>query len=458
MFRYFENLIDPYCEYKQTDTPPTKLWPSLRGYCRPFYGVLALMTVIEISIAALELGVIYGVNWFVDVIQTTPNLIVDYAVPGLIALAVFYLLIRPVLFGLNILLFTQTLDANSSILVRWWAYRQVLRHSVGSFENDFAGRISNRVMETPSSISRVFGQVFGGLGYAIAFVFGALLMLLQTDAKLILPLLVWLLLFGLLMRWTIRRVAKASKTASAARSALNGRIIDGYTNIHSVKMFAHDKAEIGYVKQGMETARAAFFQVNRLVSKMEITLWLLNGLLMVTIVGGAVILWLDNRVQVGPVAAATLLVLRIDSMSEWVIQLITEIFRELGVVSEGMETIAQSVTLVDAPKAKPLQVSQGKIEIYELTDRYGSDRGGLDRLNLTIQPGVKIDMVGWSGVGKSTILKLLLRFYDVQAGKILIDGQDIAKVTQDSLRAQIGMVQQDSSLLHRSVRDNIRYG
>ena len=145
-------------------------------------------------------------------------------------------------------------------------------------------------METPSSISRVFGQVFGGLGYAIAFVFGALLMLLQTDAKLILPLLVWLLLFGLLMRWTIRRVAKASKTASAARSALNGRIIDGYTNIHSVKMFAHDKAEIGYVKQGMETARAAFFQVNRLVSKMEITLWLLNGLLMVTIVGGAVIL------------------------------------------------------------------------------------------------------------------------------------------------------------------------
>ena len=167
---------------------------------------------------------------------------------------------------------------------------------------------------------------------------------------------------------------------------------------------------------------------------------------------------LDNRVQVGPVAAATLLVLRIDSISEWVIHRITEIFRELGVVSEGMETIAQSVTLVDAPKAKPSQVSQGKIEIYELTHRYGSYRGGLDRLNLTIQPGEKIGMVGRSGAGKSTILKLLLWFYDVAAGKILIDGQDIARVTQDSLRAQIGMVQQDSSLLRRSVRDNIRYG
>ena len=178
MFRYFENLIDPYCEYTQTDTPLTTLWPFLRGYCRPFYGVLVLMTVTEISIAALELGVIFGVGWFVDVIQTTPNLIVDYAVPGLIALAVFYLLIRPVLFGLNILLFNQTLDANSTMLVRWRAYRQVLRHSVGSFENDFAGRISNRVMETPSSISQVVRQVFGGLSYAIAFVFGALLILL----------------------------------------------------------------------------------------------------------------------------------------------------------------------------------------------------------------------------------------------------------------------------------------
>jgi len=171
MFHYFENFIDPYSEHTQTDTPPTTLWAFLRGYCRPFYGLLALITLTEMSIAALELGVIFGVGWFVDVIHTTPNLIVDYA---------------------------------------------------------------------------------------FAFVFGALLMLLQTDARLILPLLVWLLLYSLLMRWTIRRVAKASKTASAARSALNGRIIDGYTNIHSVKMFAHDKAELGYVKQGMETARSCF--------------------------------------------------------------------------------------------------------------------------------------------------------------------------------------------------------
>ncbi len=317
----------------------------------------------------------------------------------------------------------------------------MLGHSVGSFEDDFAGRIANRVMETPNSISQVLGQVFGGLGYAIAFVFGALLMLLQTVARLILPLLVWLLLYSLLMRWTIRRVAKASKTASAERSALNGRISDGYINIHLVKIFAHDKAEIGYVKQSMETARVAFFQVNRLVSKMEITLSLLNGLLMVTVVSGAVILWLDNRVQVGSVVAATMLALRIDSMSEWVIHLITGIFRALGKVSEGMETIAQPVTSVDVPKAKLLQVPQAKIEICELSHHYGCERGGLDCLNLTIRPGEKIGFVGRSGVGKSTLLKLLLRFYDVETGKILIDGQDIAKVTQDSLRAQIGMIQ-----------------
>jgi ATP-binding cassette subfamily B multidrug efflux pump len=270
--------------------------------------------------------------------------------------------------------------------------------------------------------------------------------------------LIWLGFYGLLVRWTVKRVGPASQKASDARSRVTGRVVDAYTNIHSVKLFAHNRRELEYAKDSIEYSRETFQEEMRIYTVMDVVLVFLNGLLIVSVVGWAIWLWMQGQASVGVVAAATALTLRLNAMTGWIMWALTSFFRQLGVVAEGMETIAQPIDLVDDATAKPLQLSDGKVEIDALSHHYGRGSGGLDEISLTINPGEKIGLIGRSGAGKSTLVKLLLRFYDVESGRILIDGQDIAKVTQDSLRDEIGMVQQDSSLLHRSVRDNLLYG
>ena len=458
MLRFFENLVDPFCDYPPNDSPPQKVWPYLRDQCRPFYRPLAIYSLMAFAVVGIELATVYGIGWFVDMIQSTPEVISQNIPAALIVLTGFFLLFRPLIYGLDALLINQTLDVNIVALGRWRAYRQVIRQSVGWFESDFAGRISSRVMEAPKAAAQVVLTVFETLLYALAYTVGVFILLLQTDPKLAVPMVIWFVLYGLLMRWTIKRVTPASKAGSNARSELNGRVIDGFTNIHAVKMFAHDAAEVAYVQDGLNASRKAFYRLNRIETSMNIMLWILNGMLVVGVTGGGIILWNMGQASVGMVVAATFLVLRIDHMSNWVIRNVGGLFKEIGVVAEGLESIAHPITLVDAPGAKDLTISKAEITVRGLTHHYGRDSGGLDRLSLTIRPGEKVGLVGRSGAGKSTLFKLLLRFYDSESGQILIDGQDIAAVTQDSLRAQIGMVQQDSSLLHRSLRDNIRYG
>ncbi len=225
-----------------------------------------------------------------------------------------------------------------------------------------------------------------------------------------------------------------------------------------MKMFAHTHGESEYAKEAIETSRKTFQVEMRIFTMMDVSLTFINGFLIVAVVGWAIWLWSIGTVTVGVVAVASSLVLRLNAMTGWIMWALTSFFRNLGVVAEGMETIAQPITLVDRPDAAPLLSGPGKIEFQGLSHHYGRSTGGLERVNLTIEPGQKIGLVGRSGAGKSTLVKLLLRFYDVETGVIRIDGQDIGAVTQDLLRARIGMVQQDSSLLHRSVRDNILYG
>jgi ATP-binding cassette subfamily B multidrug efflux pump len=256
----------------------------------------------------------------------------------------------------------------------------------------------------------------------------------------------------------VRYAGPAAKASSDARSAVTGRVVDAYTNIHSVKLFAHHNNELAYAKEAIEHARETFKQEMRIITKMDLALTLLNGVLIVWITGWAVLLWLQGAATVGTVAAATALVLRLNNMTYWIMWAFSSLVQALGVVQEGMETIAQPIALVDAQAAKPLEFRDGLIEIAGVSHHYGRGSGGLRNVSLTVRPGEKIGVVGRSGAGKSTLVKLMLRFYDCEAGRILIDGQDIAGVTQDSLRQQIGMVQQDSSLMHRSVRDNILYG
>jgi ATP-binding cassette subfamily B multidrug efflux pump len=458
MFRFFENLIDPYGPYPEKDAPPRKLWPFLRDYGVPFKRVFVWAALFSVLIAAVEVGLIYAMGWIVDILAGEPAEVWEAHGTTLILIAVFILFLRPLIQAIDVLLLNNAILPNFGTLIRWRAHKHVLRQSVGWFENDFAGRIANRIMQTPPAAGEAVFQVFDALTFALAYVVGSLILLGGADPRLALPLLVWLALYGALVVWVVRRVAPASKAASDARSEVTGRVVDAYTNIHSVKMFAHHDAEMAYAKEAIENTRTTFQAEMRLYTIMDVALVILNGLLIAGVVGWAFVLWMQGTASVGLVAAATALTLRLNSMTGWIMWALTTLFRNLGVVAEGMETIAQPIDLVDKPDARPLVYREGKIALKDLSHHYGRGRGGLSGIELEISPGEKIGLVGRSGAGKSTLVKLLLRFYEAEGGRIEIDGQDIAHVTQDSLRRQIGMVQQDSALLHRSIRDNLRYG
>ncbi|MCV2889809.1 ABC transporter ATP-binding protein [Ruegeria aquimaris] len=458
MFRYFENLVDPFIAYDETDTPPTRLWPFLLDYSRPFLRVFVWTALLSIIVAGVEIGLIYYMGRVVDVLNGEPAEIWARYGTEFIVLALFVLLIRPALHVFDVLLLNNAILPNFGTLIRWRAHKHVLRQSVGWFENDFAGRIANRIMQTPPAAGEVIFQVFDAISFSLAYLLGAAVLLMAADMRLLLPLLIWFALYALLVRWTIRRVGPASQAASDARSTVTGRVVDSYTNIHSVKMFAHSDHELEYAREAIKETRRTFQVEMRIFTIMDVVLVTLNGLLIVGVVGWAIALWMQGQASVGVVAAASALTLRLNAMTGWIMWALTSFFRELGVVAEGMQTIAQPIDLVDAPDATPLRLTEGRIELQQLSHHYGRGAGGLDRIDLTIAPGEKIGLIGRSGAGKSTLVKLLLRFYDPDSGRILIDGQDIARVTQDSLRSHIGMVQQDSSLLHRSVRDNILYG
>lgn len=459
MFRFLENLVDPYGPYDEVDAPPRKLWPFFRAYSKPFHKLFVAAALLSLVGAFVEVALIYYMGRVVDLMSTgSPSEVLSTYGPELALAAGFILVIRPLVQAIDVSVLNNAILPNYGTLFRWRAHKHVLRQSVGWFENDFAGRIANRVMQTPPAAGEVIFQAFDAITFASAYVIGAAVLLMGADPRLLIPLAAWLVLYGLLLRWTIKRVGPASKASSDARSMTTGRVVDSYTNIHSVKLFAHHQKEIEFAREAIETTRQTFAREMRIFTMMDVMLVVLNGLLIVGVVGWAVYLWAQGTASVGAVAAATALTLRLNAMTGWIMWAISNFFQNLGIVAEGMETIAQPITLTDAPGAKPLKLRDGAVRIKDLSHHYGRDQGGLDAVSLEIAPGEKIGLIGRSGAGKSTLVKLLLRFYDAEAGRIEIDGQDIAHVTQDSLRHAIGMVSQDSSLLHRSVRDNILYG
>ncbi len=459
MFRFFENLVDPYVPYEEKDAPPRQLLPFLMDYARPFRSIFVVTAALKSVVAAIEVSLVWYVGRLVDRLAggAPAEVMRDHGTEFLLA-ALAVLLLRPIISGIDVALLHNTILPNFGTLIRWRSHRHVLRQPVGWFENDFAGRIANRIMQTPPAAGDAVFQTFDAVAFAVTTLIGSVVLLFDADPRLTVPLLVWIALYLLLLRWTVQRVGPASARASDARSAVTGRVVDSYSNIHSVKMFAHDTREIDYAGEAIETARKAFQAEMRLITRMDVALTVLNGGLIVSVTGLSLWLWYHGQATIGVVAAATALVLRLNNMTYWIMWATSNLVQALGVVAEGMETIAQPIGLVDCPGARPLDFREGRIEIEGLSHHYGRGFGGLDRVSLTIRPGEKIGLVGRSGSGKSTLVKLLLRFYDPEAGRILIDGQDITRVTQESLRRHIGMVQQDSSLLHRSVRENILYG
>lgn len=459
MFRFFENLVDPYSKYEDHMDPPSGLMQYLVYHTKPFRTLFLITGIATILAAVFEIFLLAAIGWVVDLMAAeTPTSLWENYAWHFIGLLAFVLILKPTLYLIDFMLISNTLIPNVATLFRWRGHKHVMRQSIGWFEADFSGRVANRVMQTPRSAGEVVFHVFDALAYALAYVVGALFLLMNANTLLLFPLLIWVIAYIFLLRYVVRRVEPASKDSSNARSELNGRVVDAYTNIHSVKMFAHTNSELAYVKDAIEETRQTVFREMRIYTRMDFILSAMNAMLIAGTVGTALYLWTYDQVTSGEVAAASALVIRFNGMSGWIMWAFTTFFRELGVVGEGLETLAAPVKLLDAPNAKPLKITKATVEFNNLTHHYGRETGGLDNLTLRVEAGQKVGLVGRSGAGKSTLFKLLLRFYDAESGQILIDGQDISEVTQDSLRHAIGMVQQESSLLHRSIRENILYG
>jgi ATP-binding cassette subfamily B multidrug efflux pump len=377
-------------------------------------------------------------------------------------LAVVVLFVLPALKFIYEVIVHQGLMGNFAMRIRWLAHRYVLRQSMEFFHNDFAGRVATKVMQTAMAVRDVVLKLTEVLLYVTVYFTGALVMFASSDWRLAVPMAVWLCGYIWSMWYFVPKLRRLSEAQADARSILTGRVVDSYTNISTVNLFAHASREDLYAREGMEHMLDTIYGSMRMTTLMTLALNVLNSLLLFSISTLAIWLWYQDQITTGAIAFTIGLVLRMQGMAHWIIWEVAGLFENIGVVQDGIETVARDRSLVDAPGAAELKVPRGEIRYENVTFNYGKDSidGGniVDALSLTIAPGEKVGLVGRSGAGKSTLVSLLLRFYDLEQGRILIDGQDIAKVTQESLREHIGMVTQDTSLLHRSVIDNLRYG
>jgi ATP-binding cassette subfamily B multidrug efflux pump len=343
-------------------------------------------------------------------------------------------------------------------LVRWQTHRFVLRQSISFFANDFAGRIASKIIQTGPSLRESVVQIIDAVWFVTMFAVSALVIFAQADWRLACPLALWILAYVATLRHFVPQIRDRSAVMSEVRSVLTGRIVDSYTNIQTVKLFASPEREDDYARAALAEHTATFLSETRLITLMNATVTILNSILIMGTGSLAVWLWLNGAVTLGAIALASGLAIRISNMSGWIMWEAIGIFENMGTVQECMGTIARPHSLVDRPAASALKASRGAIRFENVRFHYGKAAGVIDNLSFAIEPGEKVGLVGRSGAGKSTLVQLLMRFYDVEGGRILIDGQDVAAVTQDSLRGQIGMVTQDTSLMHRSVAENIRYG
>jgi ATP-binding cassette subfamily B multidrug efflux pump len=458
MLAFFENLVDPF-PAAVPDKPPHSLFGFLWHYSKPVVPHLLFVSLTAAVFAVLEVA-LFGflgnlVDFFAD--SNRETFWSDHFW-WMIGVALLILVVFPVLAGSHNAMTHQSIMGNFPMRIRWLAHRYVLRQSMTFFQDDFAGRVATKIMQTAMAAKEVVALTTEVFVYVAVYFTGALVLFFQNDWRIMAPLALWFIAYAATLYVFIPRLQRVSKVQADARSDVTGRIVDSYTNIQTVKLFAHGAFEESYAKDSMTPFMDSVYRHYRLVTWLNIVLEMLNGLLLFFAGLIGVWLWTKGAVTAGAVALAVGLILRLHGMSHWVMWEIASLFENIGTVQDGLETIAREHGLVDRPAARPLTIGRGGIAFDRVRFHYGRDSGVLDDLSLTIAPGEKVGLVGPSGAGKSTVVNLLLRFYDTESGRILIDSQDIAGVTQDSLRAAIGLVSQDTSLLHRTVRDNIRYG
>ncbi|VVP05270.1 ABC transporter ATP-binding protein [Pseudomonas sp. B21128] len=458
LYRRFEQLIDIFRD-APTAAPPDRVWPFYTYYLKQVWPSFAALLVVGLFAALIEVALFSYLSRIIDLAQGTPNpnFFSDHALE-LTWMVVVALVLRPIFFGLHDLLVHQTLSPGMTSMIRWQNHSYVLKQSLNFFQNDFAGRIAQRIMQTGNSLRDSAVQAVDALWHVVIYAISALVLFAEADWRLMIPLLVWIVGYIGALYYFVPRVKERSVEASDARSKLMGRIVDGYTNIATLKLFAHTNFEQHYAKEAIEEQTVKAQMAGRVVTSMDVAITTMNGLLIVGTTALALWLWTQSLITVGAIALATGLVIRIVNMSGWIMWVVTGIFENIGMVQDGLRTISQPVSVTDQAQAKPLAVANGEVRFEHVDFHYGKKRGIIGDLNLTIKPGEKIGLIGPSGAGKSTLVNLLLRLYDVEGGRILIDGQNIAEVGQESLRARIGMITQDTSLLHRSIRDNLLYG
>ncbi|WP_343621175.1 ABC transporter ATP-binding protein [Ralstonia sp.] len=458
LLRRLEKLIDPFRPLPDTQ-PPANVWRFYAYFLREVRGVFAFLLVVGLLGALIEVALFDFLGRIVDMIQATPGpAFFGRHRNELLWMTFVALIARPVIFGLHDVLVHQVINPNLSNLIRWQNHRYVLKQSLTFFQNDFAGRIAQRIMQTGFSLRDSAVQSVDALWHVVIYAISAMVLFARADWWLVVPLLVWIGCYVAALSYFVPRVKARSVIATESRSKLMGRIVDGYTNITTLKLFAHTQHEESYARDAMAEQTDKTRLSGRMISGMDFTITAMNGLLIVGTSALALWLWSEGRVSAGTIALTTGLVIRINNMSGWIMWVVNGIFENVGQVQDGMQTIALPRAVIDQLDAKPLHVTRGEVRFEHVGFHYGKGSGVIEGLDLVVHPGERIGLVGPSGAGKSTLVNLLLRLYDVERGRILVDGQDIAAVTQESLREQIGMVTQDTSLLHRSIRDNLRYG
>ena len=457
MFAFFERLVDPYPDAEPA-TPPARFWPFMLASTAGLRRYIAAMALFTAAIGAFEALLFAMLGSIVDRLATVPpdRLWADEHTRLLTLAAVLVGSLG--LVAMQSLLAQQALGGNFPMRLRWNFHRLMLGQSMGFYGDEFAGRVSAKVMQTAMAVRDVWMIACDILVFVTIYFVTLVAVLGSFNPWMLTPILAWLGLYGAALRYFVPRLARQSQTLADARSLMTGRITDAYTNIATVKLFAHDRREAAHARDAMQDFLVTVQAQKRLVTRFEVLIHALSMALIIGIAGTALALWSRGAVGVGAVAAATAMALRLNGMSHWIMFEMATLFEHVGTVQDGIATLSQPRQVTDLPGAGALAVRQGEIRFDDVSFAYGGTRPVIDHLSLHIRPGEKIGLVGRSGAGKSTVVNLLLRFHDLAAGRILIDGQDIATVTQDSLRAQVGMVTQDTSLLHRSVRDNILYG
>src|SRR5882757_7938170 len=458
MFRLFEKALDP-TELPSQSQPPAGLIAFYWHFARQAKGLFAALFVAGLIVALLDSTIPVFMGRIVTLVTSSkPETLWTENWHVLAGMALVLLLFRPLAMTAQNLVSNQAIAVNVSNMIRWQNHFHVSRQSWAFFQNDFAGRIANRVMQTGPAVRESLVALITGVWYIMVYGTAALILLASADKWLAVPIVIWFGGYIVMLRIFVPRMRDRSKQVSEARSWLVGRIVDTYTNILTVKLFARARDEDAYVREAFEEHTGLFYNSLRLNTLFSLTLTMLNAMLVAGTGGMAIWLWVHGKVEVGTVAMALPLSWQIINIAGWVAMRVTEIFENIGVVQEGMMTIARPITLTDKPEAATLTVPRGEIEFKDIRFGYGRENGLIDGLSLTIHPGERIGLIGRSGAGKSTLVNLMLRFFDLEDGAILIDGQDIASATQESLRTQISVVTQDTSLLHRTIRDNIRYG